>query len=257
MTDPPDFYAPHPPARLMTSTVAPYLDAIAALRSETIQDGLDREGFAVTAPLIDTADCARLAQLYMAGGGTFRSTVTMARHGFGKGEYKYFAHPLPDLVASLRRAFYELLAPVANAWAARLGRAADWPADHAAVVARCAAAGQTRPTPLLLRYGPDDYNCLHQDLYGEIHFPLQAILLLDRPGIDFDGGELILVEQRPRRQSTPIVLPLAQGAFAVIPVKERPVQSLRGAARVQVRHGVSKVRRGLRRTLGLIFHDAA
>ena len=129
--------------------------------------------------------------------------------------------------------------------------------SHAAVVARCAAAGQTRPTPLLLRYGPSDHNCLHQDLYGEIHFPLQAILLLDRPGIDFDGGELILVEQRPRRQSTPIVLPLAQGAFAVIPVKERPVESLRGAARVQVRHGVSKVRRGLRRTLGLIFHDAA
>jgi hypothetical protein len=160
-------------------------------------------------------------------------------------------------VTALRRAFYERLAPIANAWEARLGRDADWPADHDAVAARCAAAGQTRPTPLLLRYGPGDYNCLHQDLYGEIHFPLQTILLLDRPGIDFEGGELILVEQRPRRQSTPRVLPLTQGAFAVIPVRERPVQGIRGAARVQVRHGVSQVRRGLRHALGLIFHDAA
>ena len=137
-----------------------------------------------------------------------------------------------------------------------MGRAANWPADHESLVASCTAAGQTRPTPLLLRYGPGDYNCLHQDLYGQIHFPLQAILLLDRPGIDFEGGDLVLVEQRPRRESTPIVLPLVHGAFAVIPVKERPVQSLRGTARIQVRHGVSRVHRGLRRTLGLIFHDA-
>jgi hypothetical protein len=236
---------------------APLVDAIAALEPEAIQDNLDRDGFFVSAPLISADTSAELAQLYAAGDETFRSTVTMAHHGFGRGEYKYFARPLPNLVASLRRALYTRLAPVANAWNARLGRAAEWPADHREVIARCAAAGQTRPTPLLLRYGPGDYNCLHQDLYGEIHFPLQAILLLDRPGIDFDGGELILVEQRPRRQSTPIVLPLTQGAFAVIPVKERPVQSLRGAARVQVRHGVSRVHRGLRRTLGLIFHDAA
>jgi hypothetical protein len=239
------------------SDLTPFIDAIAALESDALRDSVDRDGFVVTAPLIDARSCARLAELYSADAEMFRSTVTMARHGFGKGEYKYFAHPLPDVVAALRRAFYERLAPVANAWAARLGRAADWPPDHGALVARCAAAGQTRPTPLLLRYGPDDYNCLHQDLYGEIHFPLQAILLLDRPGIDFDGGELILVEQRPRRQSTPIVVPLTQGAFAVIPVKERPVQSVRGAARVQVRHGVSRVHCGLRRTLGLIFHDAA
>jgi uncharacterized protein len=242
---------------MITADSARLAAAIAALEPEVIRDNLDREGFFVTAPLISAQLCAELAQLYAAGEATFRSTVTMARHGFGRGEYKYFARPLPGLVASLRRAFYERLAPVANAWDARLGRAADWPADHGAVVARCAAAGQTRPTPLLLRYGPGDYNCLHQDLYGEIHFPLQAILLLDRPGIDFDGGELLLVEQRPRRQSTPIVLPLTQGAFAVIPVKERPVRSLRGSARVQVRHGVSQVHRGLRRTLGLIFHDAA
>jgi hypothetical protein len=241
-----------------TANSAPHLiDAIAALEPDAIRDSLDRDGFAVTAPLIDAESCAQLAQLYLAADETFRSTVTMARHGFGRGEYRYFARPIPERVASLRRALYERLAPVANAWNTRLGRAADWPADHASVVARCAAAGQTQPTPLLLRYGPGDYNCLHQDLYGEIHFPLQAILLLDRPGIDFQGGELILVEHRPRRQSTPIVLPLTQGAFAVIPVKERPVQSLRGGARVQVRHGVSQVRSGLRRTLGLIFHDAA
>jgi uncharacterized protein len=233
------------------------IGAIAALDPDAIRDSLDRDGFALTAPLIDASTCAELAQLYSADEAMFRSTVTMSRHGFGKGEYKYFAYPLPCLVAALRRAFYERLAPVANTWAARLGEAADWPSDHGALVARCAAAGQTRPTALLLRYGPGDYNCLHQDLYGEIHFPLQAILLLDRPGIDFGGGELILVESRPRRQSTPIVVPITQGAFAVIPVKERPVQSVRGAARVQIRHGVSRMHRGLRRTLGLIFHDAA
>jgi uncharacterized protein len=235
----------------------PLIDVIAALEPDAVREGLDREGFIVTAPLINADTCAELARLYEAAEETFRSTVTMARHGFGRGEYKYFARPLPGLVATLRRTLYERLAPVANAWDARLGRDASWPAHHDALVKRCAAAGQTHPTPLLLRYGPGDYNCLHQDLYGKIHFPLQAILLLDRPGIDFDGGELILVEQRPRRQSTPMVLPLTQGAFAVIPVKERPVQGVRGSARVQVRHGVSRVRRGLRRTLGLIFHDAA
>jgi hypothetical protein len=181
----------------------------------------------------------------------------MARHGFGNGEYKYFARPLPVLVMTLREALYERLAPIANSWSECLGDAAPWPASHGSLVARCAAAGQTRPTPLLLRYGSGDYNCLHQDLYGDIHFPLQAILLLDRPGIDFHGGELILVEQRPRRQSRPMVVPLTQGAIAVIPVKERPVQGVRGTSRVQIRHGVSKVHRRLRRTLGLIFHDAA
>jgi hypothetical protein len=239
------------------SGLAPCIDAIAALEPAAIQGSLDRDGFAVTAPLVHADACAELAQLYTADPAAFRTTVAMARHGFGSGEYKYFARPVPTFVASLRRALYERLAPVANSWDARSGRAADWPDDHESLVARCTAAGQTRPTPLLLRYGPGDYNCLHQDLYGQIHFPLQAILLLDRPGIDFEGGDLVLVEQRPRRQSTPIVLPLVQGAFAVIPVKERPAQSLRGTARIQVRHGVSRVHRGLRRTLGLIFHDAA
>jgi uncharacterized protein len=242
---------------MMTAGPALPSGAIASLRPEEILRTLDRDGFVVTAPLIDADTCAWLAQLYSADGATFRSTVTMARHGFGSGEYKYFARPIPEVVESLRRGLYEKLAPAANAWNARLGRPADWPADHESVVARCAAAGQTRPTPLLLRYGCGDYNCLHQDLYGEIHFPLQAILLLDRPGIDFDGGELTLVESRPRRQSTPLVLPLTHGAFAVIPVKERPLQVRHGPARVQVRHGVSRVHRGVRRTLGLIFHDAA
>ena len=244
------------PKRTPHADPAPFVNAIAALEPAAILDGMDRDGFTVTAPLINADACAELARLYTANKAAFRTTVAMARHGCGSGEYKYFARPVPNFVASLRRALYERLAPVANSWDARLGRAADWPADHESLVARCTAAGQTRPTPLLLRYGPGDYNCLHQDLYGQIH-PLQAILLLDRPGIDFEGGDLVLVEQRPRRQSTPIVLPLVQGAFAVIPVKERPVPSLRGTVRIQVRHGVSRVHRGLRRTLGLIFHDAA
>ncbi len=242
---------------MMAAPCASPIEAVAALEPQALQDMLDREGFAVTAPLVNARTCAQLTRLYTAAGATFRSTVTMARHGFGSGEYKYFARPLPDLVAALRRVLYQRLAPVANVWEKRMGRAADWPADHDAVAARCAAAGQTRPTPLLLRYGPGDYNCLHQDLYGEIHFPLQAILLLDRPRIDFYGGELVLVEQRARRQSRTMVLPLTQGAFAVIPVRERPVPSVRGTTRVQVRHGVSRVHRGIRHTLGLIFHDAA
>jgi uncharacterized protein len=249
--------SPRPAPESTESVTAAAAESVAALDPQALQDSLDREGFAITAPMVDADTCAQLAGLYTAAEGIFRSTVTMARHGFGSGEYKYFARPLPGLVQALRRAMYARLAPIANAWEKRLGSAGDWPADHDSVAARCAAAGQTHPTPLLLRYGPGDYNCLHQDLYGEIHFPLQAILLLDRPGIDFDGGELILVEQRPRRQSRPMVLPLTQGAFAVIPVRERPVQGIRGPAPVQVRHGVSKLHRGFRRTLGLIFHDAA
>jgi uncharacterized protein len=231
--------------------------AVAALDAAALGHSLDRDGFAITPRVVDAHSCAELAQLYDATEETFRSTVIMARHGFGRGEYRYFARPLPALVTALREALYERLAPIANLWAERLGEVAPWPSSHDALVARCAAVGQTRPTPLLLRYGPGDYNCLHQDLYGEIHFPLQAIMLLDRPDIDFSGGELILVEQRPRRQSRPMVVPLTQGAIALIPVKERPVPSVRGFSRVQIRHGVSTVQRGLRRTLGIIFHDAA
>ena len=248
------------PARRMGATadsLGAIADRIAALDPAALGHSLDREGFAVTPPIVDAHTCGQLAQLYDGSEETFRSTVNMARYGFGNGEYKYFARPLPVPVTALREALYERLAPIANAWSKCLGEAAPWPASHGALVARCAAAGQTRPTPLLLRYGSGDYNCLHQDLYGDIHFPLQAIVLLDRPGIDFQGGELTLVEQRPRRQSRPMVVPLIQGAIAVIPVKERPVQGVRGTSRVQIRHGVSKVHRGVRRTLGLIFHDAA
>ena len=231
--------------------------SIAALDPEALGHSLDRDGFAAIPPLVDRRTCTELAQLYGASEERFRSTVTMGRYGFGQGEYKYFAHPLPPPVTALRESLYERLAPIANSWAERLGQDPAWPPSHQSLVTRCAEAGQTRPTPLLLRYGPGDYNCLHQDLYGDIHFPLQVILLLDRPGIDFDGGELILVEQRPRRQSRPMVVPLTQGSMAVIPVKERPVHGARGTSRVQMRHGVSTIHRGLRRTLGLIFHDAA
>jgi hypothetical protein len=231
--------------------------AVSEVDAGEVLDALDREGFWVSAPLVDRHSCDLLASLYEGDQTLFRSTIHMARYGFGSGDYKYFAAPLPIEVDSLRKALYERLAPVANAWSVRRGDLPHWPANHDALRARCAAAGQTRPTPLLLRYGVGDYNCLHQDLYGEIHFPLQGILLLDRPGIDFDGGELLLCEQRPRKQSKAMVVPLVQSAIAVIPVKERPAVSARGTAMIRVRHGVSPLRRGLRRTLGLIFHDAA
>ena len=221
-----------------------------------IQEAVDQSGFWLSPALVDPDACAELAALYESRETLFRSTIAMARHGFGQGEYKYFARPLPQAVEALRKALYRMMAPVANAWNVRLGRPADWPVEHETLIARCAAVGQSRPTPLLLRYGVGDYNCLHQDLYGDIHFPLQAIVPLDRPMVDFEGGELLLVEQRPRKQSRPRVIPMVQGAIAVIPVKERPVESVRGVSRIQVRHGVSEVRRGLRRTLGVIFHDA-
>jgi hypothetical protein len=231
--------------------------AVAQLDPDAIREGLDARGFWISPALLDPPTCARIAEFYDAEGVSFRSTVSMAKYGFGQGEYKYFAHPLPEVVTILRKTMYERLAPVANQWRVRWGQKADWPSRHDALVKRCAAAGQMRPTPLLLRYGPGDYNCLHQDLYGEIHFPLQAIALLDRPNIDFEGGELLLVEQRPRRQSKAFVVPLTQGSMAVIPVKDRPVPSAIGTSRSQMRHGVAEVRRGIRRTLGLIFHDAA
>jgi hypothetical protein len=226
---------------------------LSLIDSEAIRESLDRRGFWVSAPFIDAATCARIGELYDDGDTVFRSTISMARHGFGRGEYKYFGRPLPEVVARLRTLLYEYLAPIANLWSERWGSDTRWPGHHGALVERCAAVGQTRPTPLLLRYGPGDYNCLHQDLYGAIHFPLQVIVMLDRPGSDF---ELLLVEQRPRRQSRPIVVPVTQGSLAVIPVKERPVTGVRGFARIRVRHGVAEVREGMRRTLGVIFHDA-
>ncbi len=214
---------------------------------------LDRDGFAVTPALLTPDECAALAALYDEDA-HFRSRVVMARHGFGRGEYRYFANPLPPRVAGLRAALYAGLAPLANDWAARMGRAAEYPATLAGYTARCHAAGQTRPTPLLLRYGPGDHNCLHQDLYGDLHFPLQATVLLSR---DFTGGEFVLTEQRPRMQSRVEVVPLAQGQAVIFAVNERPVRGARGDYRVRMRHGVSRVRTGLRHTLGIIFHDAA
>jgi hypothetical protein len=217
---------------------------------------LDAQGCATTGPLLDSAACADLAALYDDDAG-FRSHIIMARHGFGRGEYKYFAAPLPGRVAALRAGLWPHLAPIANRWNEAMGLAPRFPADHAAFLARCHAAGQTRPTPLLLRYGPGDYNCLHQDLYGEHVFPLQVAILLSDPGRDFTGGEFVLTEQRPRMQSRAEVVPLRQGEGVIFAVHHRPVQGTRGTYRVMLRHGVSRIRSGRRQTLGVIFHDAA
>jgi hypothetical protein len=228
-----------------------------ALPSEVaLRAALDHNGYAVIHSLVDHTECASLASMYDGAPDRFRSTITMARHGFGRGEYKYLAHPLPALVQNLRDLFYPLLRGVANEWAERLHSPRRWPGDYAAFLDTCAAAGQRRPTPLLLRYGPGDYNRLHQDLYGEVYFPFQVIVLLDAPQRDFEGGELILVENRPRMQSRPVVIPLTQGDAAIIPVRERPIQSSRGWSKAVIRHGVAEIRRGARRTLGVIFHDA-
>jgi hypothetical protein len=228
---------------------------IAALDWAGLGASLDAHGYATTGPLLDPATCAALAALYEAEGG-FRSTVVMQRHGFGRGEYKYFARPLPPVVARLREALYPPLAAVANRWRAALGQEAPFPPTLAAFLAQCHDAGQTRPTPLLLRYGPDDYNCLHQDLYGALVFPIQLTILLSDPA-DFAGGEFMLVEQRPRMQSKGEVVPLAQGEAVLFAVNQRPVKGTRGIYRVAQRHGVSRVRSGRRYTLGVIFHDAA
>jgi len=215
---------------------------------------LDAHGCALLPRLLDAAACEALAARYDGEG--FRSTVVMARHGFGRGEYRYFAYPLPEPVAALRAVLYPPLAAIANRWNAALGDAVRLPDDHAAYLARCHAAGQTRPTPLLLRYDAGDYNCLHQDLYGEHVFPLQVAVLLSRPGRDFEGGEFVLTEQRPRMQSRAEVVPLTQGDAVVFPVHHRPVRGGRGVYRVNLRHGVSRLRAGRRHTLGIIFHDA-
>ena len=220
-----------------------------------IEATLDREGWAVLPGLLSPQSCAELAAAYDAPP-AFRSTVTMARHGFGRGEYRYFAYPLPPLVSALRTALYPHLAGIANRWHARMGLERRFPDAHAEFLAQCHAGGQARPTPLLLRYGPGDYNCLHQDLYGEHVFPLQVAVLLSAPGNDFDGGELVLTEQRPRMQSRAAVVPLTQGDAVVFAVNQRPVRGSRGDYRVTMRHGVSTIRRGQRHTLGIIFHDA-
>jgi len=222
---------------------------------QSISNALDREGWAVLGHLLAPAECRDIAALYDRDSG-FRSKVLMARHGFGRGEYKYFAYPLPSRIAELRETLYPHLAPIANRWNDSMKIETRFPAIHRAFLKRCHDAGQTRPTPLLLRYGPGDYNCLHQDLYGEHVFPLQVTILLSEPDKDFAGGEFVLTEQRPRMQSRVAVVPLKQGDGVVFAVNQRPVQGARGTYRVAKRHGVSALRSGHRHTLGLIFHDA-
>jgi uncharacterized protein len=222
---------------------------------QRIASELDAHGCATTGPLLPAETCTQLIDSYDEDA-RFRSKIVMARHGFGQGEYKYFAAPLPRTIATLRTRFYPPLAAIANRWNASLGVAARFPDTLDAFLARCHKAGQTRPTPLLLKYGPADYNCLHQDLYGEHVFPLQLAILLSDPGHDFTGGEFVLTEQRPRRQSRVEVVPLGRGEGVIFPVHHRPVAGTRGVYRVFMRHGVSRLRSGHRMTLGVIFHDA-
>ena len=234
----------------------PIADRLAALDWSRIAAELDQRGWALTGPLLAPHERERLIAGYQ-DDARFRSTVVMARHGYGRGEYRYFAYPLPELVAELRSALYERLVPIANGWRESLGAGEPFPAMHAEYLERCHAAGQMRPTPLILRYGPGDYNCLHQDLYGDLVFPLQAAFLLSEPGKDFTGGEFVLTEQRPRMQSRVNVVPLKAGEAVIFAVNQRPVQGSRGTYRVTMRHGVSPVRSGSRFTLGIILHDAA
>jgi len=231
-------------------------DRVAGLDWDRIGADLDRWGAATTGPLLSAGECRSLIALYP-DDPRFRSTVTMARHGFGSGEYRYFGYPLPDPVAALRAALYPRLATVANAWAGRTGDDRRYPDRLDDWLAECHAAGQARPTPLILKYGPGDYNCLHQDLYGEHVFPLQAAALLSDPAADFTGGEFVLTEQRPRMQSRAEVVTLGQGEAVIFPVNRRPVQGSRGIYRTAMRHGVSRLRSGARYTLGIILHDAA
>ena len=230
-------------------------DRIARVDWQRITSELDQQGWALTGQLLTPVQRESLIASYEEDE-SFRSTVAMARHGYGRGEYRYFAYPLTELVADLRPALYERLCPVANSWREALGVGEAFPARHEEYIERCHAAGQKRPTPLILRYGPGDYNCLHQDLYGDLVFPLQAAFLLSEPDKDFTGGEFVLTEQRPRMQSRVNVVPLKAGEAVIFAVNHRPVQGLQGNYRVTMRHGVSPVRSGSRHTLGIILHDA-
>jgi hypothetical protein len=227
---------------------------VAALDWPALAAALDAHGCATTGTILTADECSALRDLYGAEE-PFRSRIVMARHGFGRGEYKYFVYPLPEIVAALRAALYPPLADIANRWNEAMGIAVRYPAEHAAYLARCHAAGQSKPTPLLLQYGTGDYNCLHQDVYGEHVFPLQIAFLLSRPNDDFAGGEFVLTEQRPRMQSRAEVVSLQRGEAVIFPVRHRPVQGARGIYRVNMRHGVSRLRSGSRHTLGVIFHD--
>jgi uncharacterized protein len=235
---------------------APLAAPLAGVDWAAVERALEAEGYAATPVLLTAEECRALVALYDEEA-RFRSRIVMQRHAFGRGEYKYLNYPLPALVEALRQGVYPRLVPLANRWRQALGEPRRYPATLDAFLAECHAAGQDRPTPLLLRYGPDDYNRLHQDLYGALAFPLQLTLLLSEPGRDFTGGEFVLVENRPRAQSKAEVVPLAQGTAVVFAVNHRPVRGSRGWYRVALRHGVSRVRSGRRHTLGVIFHDAA
>jgi hypothetical protein len=229
---------------------------VTAFDWQAVAGELDNYGCAVLPQLLSADECRAIAALYD-DESHFRSHVLMARHGFGKGEYRYFKYPLPALIDSLRTALYPRLARLANEWNGRMGIDDRYPEDHASFLQRCHDAGQTRPTPLLLQYVPGDFNCLHQDLYGDLAFPIQVAILLSEPREDFTGGEFVLTEQRPRVQSRVEVVSLRRGDAVAFAVHNRPVKGTRGNYRVNLRHGVSRVRSGMRRTLGIIFHDAA
>ncbi|HEX2055756.1 MAG TPA: 2OG-Fe(II) oxygenase [Nitrospiraceae bacterium] len=230
-------------------------ERIARMEWHRLSRELDARGTAVIERLLSPRECEALASLYPRGE-LFRSRVVMARHGFGQGEYKYFKYPLPELIGELRTALYPHLVPIANRWNEAMGIDARYPDRYETFIKRCHEAGQNKPTPLLLQYGPDDYNCLHQDLYGEHVFPLQLTILLSKPDRDFTGGEFVMTEQRPRMQSRPEVVALTQGDAVIFAVNLRPVRGSRGYYRVKLRHGVSRVRSGQRHTAGIIFHDA-
>ncbi|MGI8429066.1 MAG: 2OG-Fe(II) oxygenase [Solirubrobacteraceae bacterium] len=235
-----------------TATVHERVDALAW---HELREQLDLQGFAITEPLLNVAECRELSDLF--DGGRFRSTIDMARHRFGDGRYRYFDHPLPNTIIALRSSFYSRLAPIANDWATRLrGDEPTFPPEHSELLERCRAAGQNRSTPLILRYHEGDWNALHQDLYGDVSFPLQVLTILSEPGVDFDGGEFVLLEQRPRAQSRAHVLTPPRGAFVIFPTHHRPSAGKHGYHKVGLRHGVSTLTRGQRTALGIIFHDA-
>jgi uncharacterized protein len=239
----------------MATATLSLTDRVDALAWDELTGQLHGQGFAVTAPLLSASECKRLAELF--DGGRFRSTIDMARHRFGDGRYRYFDHPLPEAIAELRAGFYRHLAPIATEWSSRLrGENETFPATHEGLLERCRAAGQQRPTPLILRYGEGDWNALHQDLYGEVFFPFQVLTILSRPGIDYEGGQFVLLEQRPRAQSRAHVLEPPRGAFVIFPTRHRPNRGRNGYHKVGLRHGIGTVTSGSRTALGIIFHDA-
>jgi hypothetical protein len=240
---------------MTTATPTGIRGRVDALGWDALRARLDDTGHAITAPLLDAEECEELADLF--DDGRFRTTIDMARHRFGDGRYRYFDHPLPDAIAQLRASFYRHLAPIANDWSQLLrGDEPTFPLEHDELLELCRRAGQERPTPLILRYGPGDWNALHQDLYGDVFFPFQVLTVLSDPDADFDGGEFVLMEQRPRAQSRAHVLRPPRGAFVIFPTRQRPNKGKNGYHRVGMRHGVSTVTRGRRTALGIIFHDS-